>query len=448
MTCVNFSTKKIGFSIFIAVLALCLAALSFTSAAYAQTSELGRFISTQEVYDNPDDHQLNLDYAKQEIQRGEMLNAASALERMLYGNPDWHSARLLYAAVLYRLDDSKAAMRELSLLKGRNLDEQQIQTLERYQTQFETPLPPLSPTFANNTYAPHDSVKGSIDIGLRGDDNAGNALTDEGFGFDNQGDLSLLVQGRLALSSEITETNRVAGYAVAGGQIRRHREFSQADYDVIDLQAGIRAKPGKRGSISLGIDARQVNISSEKYLQQIGPRLSFNQSIGKNTKASVSLSAYYQDYDVLSIAPLENERDGYRTRFQVGLQKHFKPTQKLTAVLGYDTKTADIGAFAYRGPQASLGFENRFKNGIYSKSQIQIRRLDYSDSFSPDVDEREDTRVAIRQAIGLPLKSLANSSTYKTAAVEFGVNYNERASNIDTNDYDNLGVDVKLKLSF
>ena len=64
-------------------------------------------------------------------------------------------------------------MRELSLLKGRNLDEQQIQTLERYQTQFETPLPPLSPTFANNTYAPHDSVKGSIDIGLRGDDNAG-----------------------------------------------------------------------------------------------------------------------------------------------------------------------------------------------------------------------------------------------------------------------------------
>ena len=448
MTCVDYSTKKIGFSIFIAVLAWCLAALSFTSTAYAQTNGSNRFISSQEVYENPDDHQLNLDYAKQEIQRGEMLNAASALERMLYGNPDWHSARLLYAAVLYRLDDPKAAMRELSLLKGRNLDEQQILTLERYQTQFQTPLPPLSTSFAKNTYAPHDAVKASIDIGLRGDDNAGNALTDEGFGFDDQGDLSLQVQGRLAFSTEITETNRVAGYAVAGGQIRRHQEFSQADYDVIDLQAGIRAKPGKRGSISLGIDARQVNISSEKYLQQIGPRLSFNQSIGKNTKASVSLSAYYQDYDVLSIAPLENERDGYRTRFQVGLQKHFKPTQKLTAVLGYDTKTADIGAFAYRGPQASLGFENRFKNGIYSKSQIQIRRLDYNDSFSAEVDEREDTRVAIRQAIGLPLKSLAGSSTYKTAAVEFGVNYNERGSNIDSNDYDNLGVDVKLKLSF
>ena len=120
-------------------------------------------------------------------------------------------------------------------------------------------------------------------------------------------------------------------------------------------------------------------------------------------------------------------------------QKHFKPTQKLTAVLGYDTKTADIGAFAYRGPQASLGFENKFKNGIYSKSQIQIRQLDYRDSFAPDVDKREDTRIAMRQAIGLPLKSLANSSTYKTAAIEFGVNYNERASNIDANDYDNLG---------
>ena len=237
MACINYSSKKIRHSIFIAVLSCCLAVISLTATAYDQASESYGLISSQDVYDNPDDHQLNLEYAKQEIQRGEMLNAASALERMLYGNPDWHSARLLYAAVLYRLDDVKAANRELSLLEGRNLNPQQIETLERYETQFETPLPPRSTTLGNTAYAPHDAIKGSLDIGLRGDDNAGNALTDEGFGFDNEGDISVNVQGRLAVSEEITDTNRLAGYIVAGGQVRRHREFSQADYDVIDLQA-------------------------------------------------------------------------------------------------------------------------------------------------------------------------------------------------------------------
>lgn len=99
------------------------------------------FISAQDVYENPDDHELNLEYAKQEIRRGEMLNAASALERMLYANPNWHSSRLLYAAVLYRLDDSKAALRELSLLKGRELNDHQKEIYQRYLTEFEQPLP-------------------------------------------------------------------------------------------------------------------------------------------------------------------------------------------------------------------------------------------------------------------------------------------------------------------
>lgn len=70
-----------------------------------------------------------------------MLNAASALERMLYANPNWHSSRLLYAALLYRLDDSKAAFRKLPPLKGRELNDHQKETYQRYLTEFEKPLP-------------------------------------------------------------------------------------------------------------------------------------------------------------------------------------------------------------------------------------------------------------------------------------------------------------------
>lgn len=448
MNFLNHIIKLAGLRLCDLGLMLCITAIVSTTSAYAQTAEVRRFISSQDIYENPDDHELNLNYAKQEIKTGEMLNAASALERMLYANPNWHSARLLYAAVLYRLDDPKAALRELSLIKTRNLNAEQIETYERYFEQFKTPLPPRSKTSLESLYAPHDAVKAAVTFGVRSDNNAGNALTDEVFGAGNQGDVSFLAQGRLEFSTEITDTKKISGYATIGGQLRRHDTFSNADYDVIDVQAGLRTKPGETGRISLGIDARQVTISGEKYLEQIGPRVSFSQTISKKTKASFSLSVYDQNYDVLSNAPLENERDGIKTRMQLGLQTYLKPAQKVTVALGYDTKTADIGEFAYDGPQALLGFENIFDDGVYMKTRVQLRLLNYRDSFDPDIDKREETRFAFRHAFGMPVKALANTDTVKRAAVELGVNYNNRASNIDSNDYNNVGMDLKLKANF
>ena len=446
---IDFHTAQTMVCKLFAASVLFFACLCFSPFVYAQSAAISGPISSQDIYENPDDHQLNLNYAKQEIKRGEMLNAASALERMLYANPNWHSARLLYAAVLYRLDDPKAAMRELSLLENRNLNEQQIKTYERYLVDFEKPLPPRSTAGSGNVYAPHDGIKASLNIGFRADNNAGNALTDEGFGFSNQGDVSLHAQGRVAVSTAITETHKAAAYASLSGQIRRHETFFQADYDVIDLQGGVRVKPGETGLMSLGLDARQININGEKYLRQIGPRLSVNQKISETLKASVNLSVYHQDYDVLPNAALEDERDGYRTRFQLALQKQLKPSEKLTVAVGYDTKTAEIGAFAYEGPQALLGFEKTLDKGPYLKTNLQLRVLDYRDSLDPNIDERKDTRFSARQALGIPLNASSwSSSSVKTAAVELGFNYNNRASNVDSNDYKNFGVDVKLKLNF
>lgn len=442
MTTMNFITKKAGY---IGGLMLSCGAILLAPSAYAQTSNSNRVITSQDIYENPDDHQLNLNYAKQEIQIGELLNSASALERMLYANPNWHSARLLYAAVLYRLDDPKAALRELSLLEGREMNNSQIETYERYLAEFQTPLPARTETELDAIYTPHDAVKATFSLGLRGDDNAGNALTDEGFGFDDrQGDVSLNLRGRVALTGELTDAKRIAPYAIIGGQIRRHETFSQADYDLIDVQVGFRGKPSAKNKLSVGIDARQIDISGEKYLEQIGPRISIIQDISSKTKARASVSYYHQDYHVLRNAPLEDERDGFRTRLQLGFQSQLKPTQKATLVFGYDIKTADIDAFAYDGPQALFAFENKFKNKIYSRTQAQIRFLNYDGSLDPEIDERDDTRIAIRQAIGVPI----NVPIGKTAAIEFGVNYNKRASNIDSNDFDNLGADVQLKINF
>jgi len=90
-------------------------------------------ITFEEVFANPDNAQLNLDYAKQEAESGNLLQAGSTLERLLYAEPNWDSARLFYAYVLLQLDDRQGAERELDLLEGRPLNGQQEADLRRYQ---------------------------------------------------------------------------------------------------------------------------------------------------------------------------------------------------------------------------------------------------------------------------------------------------------------------------
>lgn len=451
------------------------------SSAIAQIPDWGPTISEQQVYDNPDDHELNLRYAQQQIQMGEMLNAGSALERMLYENPNWHSARLLYSAVLYRLDDRKAALRELTLLDGRELNADQISTLKQFKEEFQTPLnipirtretagtaegrktPTVSasapvkaaftapyPISSRNYSArarPTDTVSGQMILGAAADNNAGNAFTDQTFGFSDKGDVSAFVGGRVQLYVPVSQDKRVALRARANAVIRSHETFSRADYSIVDLSAGIAVKNGE-GRLAANIDARSLAISGETYLQQIGPHISYTQPVSEKTRATVSLSAYSQDYEPLSFAAAEDERDGIKTSLQLGLSTKTKPHQRLTGVIGFDTKTADRNTFAYKGPIAAVGFRHTFETDVYVTSQVRFRKLDYrKDGFSAE-KKRSETRFNTRAAIGTPITKKPSPYLGNIPIVEVGINYNRRNSNANVNDYRNIGADIRLTLEF
>lgn len=91
-------------------------------------------VTFEQVLANPDNQDLNLHYASQKAKQGDYLSAASALERMLYSQPNWDSARVFYAVVLEKLDDKMGVVRELELLQGRSLSahqRSQISVLKR-----------------------------------------------------------------------------------------------------------------------------------------------------------------------------------------------------------------------------------------------------------------------------------------------------------------------------
>ena len=113
--------------------AICLTLLASLPFNIANAQEYnGPVITFEQIFANPSNQDLNLNYARQQAAAGDYLGAASALERLLYTQPNWDSARLFYALVLYRLDDPQAARRELNILKTRPLSYEQQQVFSTY----------------------------------------------------------------------------------------------------------------------------------------------------------------------------------------------------------------------------------------------------------------------------------------------------------------------------
>lgn len=69
-------------------------------------------VTFADVLANPDDTALNVCYARVQIAAGEVRGAAATLERVLLIAPDAVNVRLLYAIVLFRLDNVDEAERE------------------------------------------------------------------------------------------------------------------------------------------------------------------------------------------------------------------------------------------------------------------------------------------------------------------------------------------------
>jgi len=410
-------------------------------------------ITPQQVYENPDDHDLNLEFAKQQILGGEMLDAGSALERMLYSNPNWHSARLLYAAVLYRLDDQQAALRELFLLEGKDLNEEQLAKLESYKEAFRIPPKPYEVTVSDqvntdfnrgSSLRSQDQLQGNVSLQLRVDDNAGNALTDASFGFGNKGDVSAVAkaQARVFVPASDQWTLRAA----IGAQSRRHETFSEADYDVVDGSLGASLSQNN-GVAAVDLDLRQINISGDTYLKQIGPRITFSQKLSEDTFGNFSLSVYNQDYENLPNANREEERDGRKLSIQAGISHHIGKQNKFRLAVAYEEKSATLDAFSYQGPVIAAAFDRKLDKDFYVKAQGKIRRLSFKNGDTGGFNAGDETRLSGRMAIGKNFnlgKLNSQNSGIKSTSLELGSSLTGRKSNTGSNEFSNFGLDIRL----
>jgi len=426
---------------------LVIASASSTIATAADQTDryAGPKITFEQIYANPDDQQLNLSYARQQADKGDLISAASALERLLFAQPNWDSARLFYALVLFKLDDRKAAMSELNLLEGRPLTVGQRKQVDAYKGNFN----------GTSKSVEASPLSGKLAVGLRADDNAGNALSDSVIAVANQGDMSFFAQGMLNLSVPVTKSGHINFHAGVNGQTRRHDTFSLADYDAIGGNLGLSAETGD-WVWRLGLDAVQVSVSGDKYLTQVGPSLKLTKFLSEDTSLTLSATGYYQDYDNLSFTVNGQLRSGQKYTLMAAIQSRLNENQTIGGSIAYEDKNAAIASLAYNGFRARANFFNGFENGIYIKGDASYRILTYDgiNLFPLSSVVRKDDHLAGRFSLGASLSTIGRGMGMTPNAgmdrifLEGGVNYINRDSNITTFKYENIGAELKLIWEF
>lgn len=364
-------------------------------------------VTYEQVLADPDDVDLNYRYARSQVGRGELKGAAATLERVLMINPRLHQVRLLYALVLFRLDNLNDSERELKALSALQLPEPVRAEVDDFLNRI-----------AKKRRKTH--VAGSLSLG---------------FDFDKNRNSSPFSQRRLLADREVQlldrnlRTKDTAVITVANARITHdpgsqagHEFFlsltyfraEQTVHDNLDLvsysgQTGFLYK-GSWLDVTPAVAFDHVRLSEDTFLRQ--PTVSLRLGHKVNGRLSVYLqgAGQYQQYDRTRDIAVTQERDGAQFEHELGLAYLLTPAQRVAASYAYIDKDSarEYNSFERHAFQLSHSFflgKGRF---FTTSTQANIDQY-YIPDTAISRRVRKDETFRVRLTYGHPLGLLHKS---------------------------------------
>ncbi len=405
------------------------------SCVFGQAHAQSPAITFADILAAPSDSELNMRYAKQQAAKGDILSALSALERILLSDFGNDAARLYYAELLSEVDDLQAVKREVKILAGRTLSEEQ-----------RARLMALGGSLVKKTSPVKNGFSGLLAAGIQYDDSSAEFLAQDISILIDTDDISYKAQGALNYTRDLG--NNIVFTAGVTGQLLRREEYTQGNFDALAGSLGLRGSLGEVGW-SVSASRQDLKIDGEKYAEQMGGQLTLATNLSKKTKVFATGGYYDQDFNELPFTNTEELRDGDYYRVGAGVQQ--KITDKLSAGLGvhYENKSAVDDILAYDGMRFEANATLRLPNQAYMRANGLYRVSDYKDTPARFTRERTDTQLYLRGSAGIPISSLGiESDLVKNITAEMGLSYLDRGTNIDLTETQNFGADARLIWTF
>lgn len=401
--------------------------------------EQGEKVTFQDILKDPDNVELNYLYAQSQVAAGELRGAAATLERILLLAPNLARVRLLYAVVLFRLDNLNESEREFRTVSQLPMPDSLREEVDNYLAEI-----------ANRRKVTR--IGGNIGLGMQWDSNR-NAGPDSDqvlffdFPFDlvtgkKQDDFSGLMLAGLRAQHDLGYD---AGHSLSGSlQI-----FGQKQVDVTDLD--LMAISGEAGGtyrlpwldVQPALYGTYMNLAGESYVSTAGAGFRATHRYSRTIEFAGRFRFDYEFFEPLERSPITDERTGPRYDGGVGVSWFPLPVLRLDAGVGGVGKRADQDYYTYSGPQALLASTWLMGRGQFLLSSFFF---EYDDYEGPELivstRTRRDAWYRGRVTYGAPLGFLlpflsppkAVRDTIMTANVEY-LNVQSTLTNYEFDDW-------------
>jgi len=386
------------------------AAAAARAAAEARDSQVlqGPAVSFADVLKDPDNIDLNFRFARQKVAEGDLRGAASTLERILLVQPNLGQIRLLYAIVLFRLDNAQEAEREFRTVLEQPVSPDVKAEVERYlqqialrnrTTRFNASLGVGMDFNTNRDAAPRFKQRLFADIPLnaRGGRN----------------DIGTLALASIGLRHDLGYQDRHELLASTSLYYANQNEVDNQDLRAFSAEAGAALRLAAF-DLTPTVTWQRVQLANEPFLDSKGLKLLAEKKLDGKTDIYGSFWAQTQDYQRANVSPTAPNRNGPRYDFDFGFNYILNPTMKLGLNFNHTEKYARTNFDSYAGNEVTGSHTWLLGRGQFLLSSLAIGRDIYveADPFVSSLTRR-DTNVRARATYGTPLENVAELAGYK-----------------------------------
>ena len=361
-------------------------------------------VTYQDILKDPDNVDLNIRYAKDQIARDEYHEAAATLERVLLIRPNLADVRILYAAVLYRSSNWDGALKEIGILRGMTLTskikaeadyyEKNIK-LKKKRTHFNLRESVGWGYDTNRNAAPHSKSQ------LVNDIMTANPASDR-----RRADTNFLNVTDVNVTHDLGFKE---GHSVFGAftyYLQNQTNVNSLDLGSFQYEFGGTYK-NKYVNFTPSFVASNIYLSSQSFLRTQGGNFLFDHDFTKKLNGFFNFRAERQDYMNISENNTTTDRKGPEFDYAWGASYWLLPTMKWASSLGFGDK------YAKQDYNASDRFSiNNTHTWFLKKQQFLINTVNFyfddyeSPEFSVSGRHRHDKTLRYRITYGAPLTTL------------------------------------------
>jgi len=377
----------------------------------------GQDITFEQVMKDPDNINLNMAYAKTQIRQGDIKGASATLERMLRINPRLEEVRLLYAAILFRLDNISESKTQLSKIDISRLPSKSLQEKQMLETMIARREKKVNITAHLSAGITYDTNRNSFPE----DDTivypSGAELKFDG---SEKDDMSYTALAAFDIERKTGSYGQNSIFAGASYYLSQQDKLQGLDMGIFSGKAGMRFT-GRKTMITPQLLYSGLKLDGNNYLAAAGGSLRIDQAISRKSLLYAEGKYLHQDYQNTPSNNKNDYRSGSTAGTMIGLRNIISPKASFETELSGLMKDADKDYYSSISFGLALRHFTLLGKSTYLMTQAQGTTENYKGKdtsmlgqFVSMGKKRKDNVIRASMLFGFPIyKSLTGNLQYE-----------------------------------